>query len=147
MTKEIDYENLRPEDIESEDIELKAAKGAFSGLISCQKCKIKMEKVQTDMDLPDGEITIHLEAYKCQKCGREKLNGKQAEKLDNFMALVDAMKERSGFRFKRAMNFDGNNWFVRFPSELTQNWKKKVEADIVPLTSKDYLIHLRKEKK
>lgn len=144
MVKKIDYENLKPEDIEEKEIKVKVAKGAFKGPIHCQRCKIKMEKIHTDMDIPDGDITIHLEAYKCPKCGRERLSGNQAEKLDYFMAMIDAVKNRAKFKFRRAMNFDGHNWFVRFPNELTHDWKKKVESDVIPLTASDYLIHLYK---
>lgn len=147
MTRKIDYENLKQQDFEEEEIKVKIAKGAFKGPISCQRCKIKMKKIHSDMELPDGDITIHIEAYKCPKCGRERLSGDQAEKLDYFMAMVDAIKNRSKFKFSRAMNFDGHNWFVRFPNELTHDWKKKVETDIVPLTTSDYLIHLRREEK
>lgn len=147
MTKKIDYESLKPEDIEKEDIKIKIAKGAFKGSISCQKCKIRMKKIASDIDIPDGDITIHIETYKCPKCGVERLSGEQAEKLDYFMTMVDAIKNRAKFKFRRAMNFDGHNWFVRFPNELTYDWKKKVKTDIVPLTTSDYLIHLRKEEK
>lgn len=146
MRKKNDYENLKPGDIEEKEIKVKITKGAFKELIHCHKCKIKMKKIHTDMDLPDREITVHMEAYKCPKCGRERLNSQQAEKLDYFMALIDAVKNRAKFKFKRAMNFDGHNWFVRFPNELTHDWKKKIESDIIPLTASDYLVHLRKEK-
>jgi len=144
MKKKIDYENLKPEDIEERDIELEVSKEAFKCPIRCQTCKISMKKIETDINLPDGDITVHIEAHKCPKCGRERLSGDQAEKLDYFMALVDAIKNRSKFKFKRAMNFDGHNWFVRFPNELTRDLKKKVDSDIIPLTANDYLIHLHK---
>ena len=147
MAKEIDYEDLKQKDIEEKEIKIKIAKGAFKGPIHCQRCKIRMKKAYMDMDIPDGEITIHMEAYKCPKCGRERLSGDQAEKLDYFMAMVDAIKNRTKFKFRRAMNFDGHNWFVRFPNELTSDWKKKVESDIIPLTASDYLVHLHKEGK
>lgn len=141
----MDYENLKPQDIEDKDIRIKISRKAFRGPIKCHRCKIKMKKVYTDMDIPNGDITVHLVAYKCPRCGRESLNGDQAEKLDYFMSLVDALKNKSRFKFKRAMNFDGHNWFVRFPSELTQNWRKKIETDIIPLTSSNYLIRLARK--
>jgi len=146
MAKQIDYENLKPEDVEGKEIKIKVLKGAFGGQFHCQKCRIIMKRAHADIDLPDGELTLHMEAYKCPKCGREKLSGEQAEKLDQYLTLIDALKNKAKFRFRRAMNFDGNNWFVRFPNELTQEWKKNIESDIVPLTASDYLIHLHKER-
>lgn len=140
---EQDYEQLKQEDIEVRNIKLKIEPDAWKKSVTCQKCNKKMEKTVIDMELPDGEITIHLEGYKCSGCGRERLNGEQAEKLDYLMALLDAVQNRTKWKFTRAMNYDGHNWFVRLPNELTKKWKKKVKSDIIPLTKDSYLLHLR----
>ena len=142
--RKINYENLKPGDLEDKEIKLKVSKKAFSRKLHCHKCKIKMKKTQIDMNIPEADITLHLDAYKCSKCGVERLSGDQAEKLDQLMTLIYAIKEKARFKFRRAMNFDGNSWFVRFPNELTHDWKKKIETDIVPLSSTDFLVHLHK---
>ena len=56
------------------------------------------------MYLTEDNITLHLDAYKCEKCGRERLNGDQAMKLDQMMLMIDARKTRVMFEFERAAN-------------------------------------------
>jgi len=140
----IDYENLKPKDIEKKDINLNVGKEAFKGPAKCTNCRIKMKQINTDVALPGNDITVHIEAYQCPKCKKQRLTGDQAEKLDYFMSLTEALKNKARFKFRRAMNFDGHSWFVRFPNEVTRNWKKKIESDIIPLTNSDYLIRLHR---
>ena len=139
------YENLKLQDLKDEEIKIKLSKKAFKGPLHCPKCNIEMKKIHTDLDLMDDKITIHLEAYKCEKCGRERLSGKQALKLDQITIMIDAMKEKIRFKFERAANFDGRNWFIRFPVEITRDWNKQMVANITPLSQKDFLIHFKKQ--
>src|SRR3989344_5254249 len=106
-----------------------------------------MVKVITDFDIPGGEITLHLEAYRCPKCDREYLSGDQAEKFDNMLILIDAIRHRSKFKFERAANYDGKNWFIRFPNDITKNWDKNKVTDIIPITNEDFFIHVDNKKK
>lgn len=131
------YKNLKLEDL-SEEVKIKINKSAFKGPLHCPKCKLEMKKVITDLDLMEDKITLHLEAYKCIKCDRERLSGEQAIKLDQMMLMVDAMKEKIRFKFERATNYDGRNWFIRFPIEITRNWNKQMIANITPLSQKDF---------
>ena len=55
------------------------------------------------------------------------------------------MKEKIRFKFERAANFDGRNWFIRFPVEITRDWNKQMVANITPLSQKDFLIHFKKQ--
>lgn len=142
----MDYEDLRPEDIEDEDIKIEIDKDAFKGPLICTKCNRKMNKVITDFDLPGGEITLHLEVYRCEKCNREYLSGDQAEKFDNMLILIDAIRHRSKFKFERAANYDGKNWFIRFPRDITKNWDKNKITDIIPITNQDFFIHVKNKK-
>lgn len=140
MTKEPDYENLKPEDIKAEKVHFKIDKNAFKGPVNCSKCYVLMKKRITDLDY--GDITLHISTYKCPKCGKELLSFGQAEKLEKAITLADAMNNKARFKFKRAMNFDGKSFFVRFPTDITHNWHKKIETEIIPLSANDYLIHL-----
>src|SRR3989344_8361732 len=106
MLKE-NYKNLKQEDLKEEEIKIKINKNTFKCPLHCLKCNIEMKKIITDLDLMDDNITLHLEAYKCDKCGRERLNGEQATNLDRMMLMIDAMKEKIRFKFERAANFDG----------------------------------------
>jgi len=139
------YENLKEKDLEGKEVKIKLSKNAFKDPLHCPKCNLEMKKIVTDLDLMDDNITLHLEAYKCEKCGRERLNGDQATKLDRMMLMIDAMKEKIRFKFERAANYDGRNWFIRFPIEITRDWNKQMVANITPLSQKDFLIHFKKQ--
>jgi len=139
------YENVRLQDLTNEKVKIRISKNAFKNQLHCPKCNIEMKKIITDLDLAESQITLHLEVYKCEKCGRERLNGEQAMKLDQIMLMIDAMKEKIRFKFERAANFDGRNWFIRFPIEVTRNWNKNMIANITPLSTKDFLIHFKKQ--
>jgi len=142
----IDYENLQPEDLEDGGVKIELAEDAFEAPLTCAKCNKKMEKVLTDFELPGREITLHLEAYRCKKCHRELFSGQQAEKFDALLTLVDAMKQQAKVKFERAANLDGKNWFIRFPSDLTKSWNKQMETEIIPITQRDFFIHLKRNK-
>jgi len=142
----IDYENLKPEDLEEDEIEFEIDKGALKGPLTCTKCNKKMEKTIVDFDLPGMAITLHLEAYKCLKCNKEYLSGDQAEKFDNMLILMDVLKKQPKIKFERAANYDGKNWFVRFPNDLTKTWDKTMITDIIPITNKDFFIHIKNKK-
>lgn len=141
--RKINYENLTPEDL-GKEVKIKISKRAFKEPLHCPGCNIKMKKVITDIDLPDNEVTLHLKAYECPKCHRERLGGDQAERFDKLMLMMDIMKKRFLFKFERATNFDGRNWFIRFPVEVTKTWNKKMIANITPLSQKDFFIHFKK---
>lgn len=142
--QKINYEKLKSKDLEEKEIQIKITKKAFKGPLHCLNCNTKMKKIITDIDLPENEVTLHLKAYKCSKCGRERLNGDQAERFDKLMLMMDIVKEHTLFKFERATNFDGRNWFIRFPTEITKTWSKKMIANITPLSQKDFFIHFKK---
>jgi len=142
---EKNYENIRLQDLTNEKVKIKISKDAFKSSLHCPKCNIEMKKIITDLDLAESQMTLHLEAYKCENCGRERLNGEQAIKLDQMMLMIDAIKEKIRFKFERAANFDGRNWFIRFPVEITRDWSKNMIANITPLSTKDFLIHFKKQ--
>lgn len=142
----LDYETLKPEDLEEGELKIELTEDAFEAPLTCTSCNKKMEKVMIDFELPGREITMHLEAYRCKKCRKEYLSGQQAEKFDAMLSILDAMKQQAKIKFERAANFDGKNWFIRFPSDLTKSWDKHMETEIIPITQKDFLIHLKRDK-
>ena len=82
-------EELKPEDFEDE-IKVKIRKEAFNSKeLHCDICDMMMNKVSLDVDIPNTSLTIHLEAFRCNKCGKEYLNGEQARKLDRSLAITE----------------------------------------------------------
>ena len=139
----INYEDIGPEDLEEGEIEVDIDKDAFKGPLVCAECNKKMQKTIINLNLPGKAITLHLEAYRCIKCNKEYLSGDQAEKFDNMLVLIDALKQQPKFKFERAANYDGKNWFIRFPSDLTKKWNKQMITDIIPITNRDFFIHIK----
>lgn len=143
----IDYENLKSGDLTNEEVEIEIDKDAFKGPLTCTRCDKKMKKVIIDFNLPEEPITLHLEAYRCTSCNKEYLSGEQAEKFDALLTLMDAFKQQSRIKFERAANYDGKNWFIRFPIDLTKNWNRKMVTDIIPITTNDFFIHVKNKKR
>jgi len=112
--------------------------------LHCDNCNKKMAKVSLDVDIPDTSLTIHLEVFRCEKCGKEYLSGEQAEKLDRALAVSKAI-ERKGIVYERAGNFDGSNVFVRFPAQMIKD--KDVKAEIIPISSTEYFVYFKKKLK
>lgn len=141
-----DYEHVLPEDLEEGEVKLEIEKDAFESIPTCTKCNKGVEKTIVDFDLPGRELTLHLEAYRCKKCHKEFLSGKQAEKFDAMLSLLDAIQHKAKIKFERAANFDGKSWFIRFPSDLTKDWHRKIETDIIPITQSDFFVRIRRDK-
>jgi len=136
--KMLDYENLKPEDIEGEEVNIKVSKDANNSELHC--CNKKMKKVLLEMEIPNSPYCVRFEAFKCSKCGKEFLNSEQAEKLDKIL-MANKIISDDTVVYERAGNFDGNNYFVRFPTQLTKHFKNKVKAEIRPLSNTDFLVH------
>lgn len=141
-------ENLKPEDLTDEEVEIGIDKDAFKGPLTCTRCDKEMRKVSIDFDLPREPITLHLEAYRCTSCNKEYLSGEQAEKFDELLTLLDAFKQQPKVKFERAANYDGKNWFIRFPTDLTKKWNRKMITDIIPISNNDFfIIHVKNKKR
>jgi len=139
MTEEIE---LMPEDFE-EEINFELDGEAFNSKeLHCSNCNEKMEKVSLDVDIPDTSLSIHLDAFHCNKCGKEYLSGEQADKLDRALILTKAIT-RKGVVYERASNFDGSNIFVRFPAQMIKG--RDIKAEIIPISPMEYLVHFKKK--
>lgn len=53
----------------------------------CPECNEKMDKVIENLNLFDGALTFHLIKFRCQKCKREFMDLRQAEKYDFYLSL------------------------------------------------------------
>src|SRR3989344_2954593 len=138
MTEE---NELMPEDLE-EEVNLELDEEAFNSKeLHCSNCNEKMGKVSLDVDIPDTSLSIHLEVFRCGECGKEYLSGEQAEKLDRALAVTKAIT-RKGIMYERAGNFDGSHVFVRFPAQMIKG--KNIKAEIMPISSMEYLVNFKK---
>ncbi len=140
MTEEIE---LKPEDF-SEEVKFEIDKEAFKAKeLHCDNCDKKMARAFLDVDIPNTSLTIHLEVFRCSKCGKEYLSGEQAEKLDRALALTKAIAKK-GIIYERASNFDGSNVFVRFPAHMIKSGNLK--AEIIPISGTEYFVNFKKDK-
>jgi len=140
----MELEELKEEDLEGEEVKLEIEEKAFESPAFCTKCKKRMCIVETDFQMPGGELTLHITASKCQKCNKELLSAKQAEKMQELLLLISAMKDKSKVKFERAINYDGRSFFIRFPKEITESWSKNMITEIMPITNNELIIHVHK---
>lgn len=138
------YEQITEKDI-GEEVKFTFGKKAFeSEKIYCSECKIRTKKVEVEMSIPKTPLSVRLNTFRCPKCGKEYLNFKEAEKLDKVL-VINSIIEKHGVSYIRALNFDGDNIFVRFPTELTRGVDKKSKAEITPLSLNEFLIKIQKQ--
>ena len=136
-------EELSEKDFE-EEIKVQISKGAFkSNELHCDNCNKKMDKIFIDTEIPNTSLTIHLEAFRCEKCKKEYLNGDQADKLDRALAISKAI-DKKGIIYERAGNFDGSNVFVRFPAQMIKG--NNIKAEILPISTTEFFVHFKKKK-
>lgn len=70
------------------EVKFHLAKNSFSAdKLKCGKCNINMKKVNDNKDLFNGALTFHITLFKCEKCGEEYLDLKQAEAYDLFLTM------------------------------------------------------------
>lgn len=139
------YDKITEKDI-GEEVRFTFGKKAFeTEKIFCSKCRVRTKKVEVEIPIPKTALSVRLNTFKCPKCNKEYLNFKEAEKLDRVLVLNSIIRRR-GVNYVRALNFDGDNIFVRFPNELTKGFDKKSKAEIMPLSMNEFLIRIRKQK-
>jgi len=138
----MNFEDIKEEDIR-EEVKFEFEKDAFKDKqLHCDICNIKMKKIKILINIPNTNLKHNLEVYKCPKCNTEYLNGEQAKKFDKALVLAKALSEK-GIIFERSLNNDGDNFFFRFPAQLTKGWKRYQKVDINPLTATDFLIRVK----
>ncbi len=133
--KEIDYENIQPEDLTGEevtfDVQLEPKAPAY-----CTDCCLKMEPAK--LDVKRGNIMImNVNAYRCPKCGKELLDVETASRLEREFALRHA-EEIKGYEVK--ISSDGRNYLIRFPKELSKMLATKKFAKILPVDADEFVV-------
>lgn len=138
MKEELDIERL-------EDVNFTLDKEAFKAkILYCSECNQNTKLIRTEISLPDSSISIKLDVFRCVKCNKEYLNFEEAKKLDKALILSRLMSHDT-FKIKKSLSFDGDNYIFRIPAEITKNLGKKPQANLIPLSSKDLMIHLEKD--
>ncbi len=133
--KEIDYENIQPEDMTGEEgvFEVKLDSEAP---VYCTDCHIKMEPAK--IDVKRGNIMIiNVNAYRCPKCGKELLDVETASRLEREFALRH-VEEIKGYEVK--ISSDGRNYLIRFPKELSNMLATKKIAKILPVDADEFVV-------
>jgi YgiT-type zinc finger domain-containing protein len=133
--KEIDYENIKPEDLtgneESFEVQLDSKAGVY-----CTDCGMKMESAKIDVRR-DNVMIMNVDAYKCPRCGKELLDVETASRLEREFSLRHA-EELKGYEVK--ISSDGRNYLIRFPKELSRILATKKIARILPIDSDEFVI-------
>jgi YgiT-type zinc finger domain-containing protein len=133
--KEIDYENIQPEDLTGEELEFEVQLEPRTPAY-CTDCHIKMEP--TKIDVKRGNVMImNVNAYQCPKCGKELLDIKTASRIEREFALRHA-EEIKGYEVK--ISSDGRNYLIRFPKELSKTIATKKIAKILPIDADEFVI-------
>lgn len=135
-------DELKTEDFE-EEVNFEIDKKAFEAKeLYCENCDNKMNKVSVEIDIPETYLTAHLDAFRCNKCKKEFLNGEQASKLDRALAVSKAINKK-GFVYERSGNFDGSNLFVRFPAHMIKG--ENIKAEIMPISPTEFFVNFKKQ--
>ncbi len=124
--KELDYENIKPDDLTGEEVAFEVKLDAKAP-VYCTDCRIKMEPIK--IDIKRGNILLmNVDAYKCPKCGKELLDVETASRIEREFALRHS-EEIKGYEVK--ISSDERNYLIRFPKELSKTLAtKKICKDI-----------------
>ncbi len=137
MEKELDIEKL-------EDAKFTFSKKAFkSKELYCDECNNRMNQGIIELEIHNSTLRIKLNAFKCIKCNKEYLNLKEAKKLDRALILSRLMMGDS-YKIRKSLSFDGDNYIFRIPVTMARKLGKKPSVEMIPLSSRDLLIHLNK---
>lgn len=133
--KEIDYENIQPEELTGEEAEFEVQLEPKTP-VYCSDCHIKMEPAK--IDVKRGNIMImNVNAYRCPKCGKELLDVETASRIEREFALRHT-EEIKGYEVK--ISSDGRNYLIRFPKELSKTLSTKKFAKILPIDADEFVV-------
>jgi hypothetical protein len=135
--KEINLEDVNLDALEVEHFHVR--KGAFNpAVVHCEQCGRRLPLRDLDVNVGGG-ISVRLHGFKCPKCGTEYLGLQEAAKLDRAKLIHHSTSK--GFRLSRRISFDGDNYTLRIPKELTKNVKKR-RIEITPLGANEFLARM-----
>lgn len=138
-----EMKEIKEEDLLEEVKEFSIASDAFSGPLLCTSCDQSMSKVKIDVKLPDQSLTLHVDAWRCSKCGKEYLSGEQAKKMD-LLLEVNKLLGNNTQTFNQTLSYDGRNFFIPFPAEVTKSWGEGIQGEIKALSATDFFVHVYK---
>jgi len=59
--------------------------------------------------------------------------------------VFEKMVKNDLLLMKRAVNFDGKMFFLRFPKELTKRWRKGINADIKVIDVNRFIVEVKQK--
>ncbi|MBU0627970.1 MAG: hypothetical protein KKC75_02180 [Nanoarchaeota archaeon] len=121
-----------------EEVKFEVDKGAFKGPFKCHGMNTKL--VSKEMSI-DGNVFAY-SVWKCAKCSKEYLDSSQARKMEAIWTF-EKMAKDDVLSMERALNYDGKMFFIRFPKELTKNWKQGDNACIKMIDTKRFLVEVK----
>lgn len=113
-------------------------KDAFKGPFKCDGEKTRLVSKKIDID---GNVFSY-SAWKCRKCGKEYLDSNQAKRMETIWAFEKMLKD-DALCMERSLNYDGKMFFLRFPKELTKNWRKGQNACIKMIDTKRMIVEVK----
>jgi|SRR3989344_2059262 len=120
------------------EVKFEIDKEAFNGPFTCHKKKTVLTQKKMSVQ---GNVFSY-STWRCQICGEDYLDSKQAERLEMIWTFEKLMKN-SLLSMKRSLNYDGKMFFLRFPKELTKDWKKGLEAEMKIIDKNKILIEVK----
>ena len=130
-------DDIREEDL-VEEVKFEIDKNAFSGPFKCHGMRTRLISKKIDVN---GNVFPY-SAWKCRKCKKEFLDSDQAKKLEAIWT-IEKMLKGNILSMKRSINYDGKMFFLRFPKELTKEWKKGQYADIKFIDANKFIVEVK----
>lgn len=124
-----------------ERVPVRFARDAFSAKSARCDCGGKTRRVKKVVSLAQEAVSVTLTVLRCARCDKEYLNFDEARKLDKVLILSRAL-QGNDFKIRKSLSFDGDNYVFRIPAGVTRGLGKKPYAEMIPLSSRELLIHL-----
>jgi len=124
--------------LQGEKMNFTIDKDAFKGPFKCHGLKTKLLSKKIDVD---GNVFSYF-VWECSKCSKEYLDSSQAKRLETIWAFEKMLRE-DVLCMERSLNYDGKMFFLRFPKELTKNWRKGENACIKMIDTKRFIVEVK----
>ena len=129
--KELSFEKM-------EEVKFSVDKDAFKGPFKCHGAKTELFSKKMSVD---GNVFSY-SVWECPKCKKEYLDSSQAKRPETIWAFEKVLKE-DPLCMERSLNYDGKMFFLRFPKELTKNWRKGDSACIKMIDVKRFIVEIK----
>lgn len=119
-----------------EEVNFQVDKKAFEGPFKCHgETVLATKKINVDDNIFSYTV------WQCPKCKEEYLDSSQSKRLESIWVMEKLLKS-DVLTMKRAINYDGKMFFLRFPKELTKSWSKGNSADIKLIDSHRFIVEI-----